>query len=263
MRITNTGNVGIGTTSPSTKLSVAGTVGFSGLTASVGAGSLCLSANNEVVFNSGSDNCLSSTRNTKHDITPLSLDAVDILNALEPVSFIYNGTDRVRYGFIAETTASIDEMLATYNAEGDVTGIDDRSILSVLVRAFQEFYGFVMSRFEAQDERIEALEARIQELEAREGIEGPQPEEESTPEEESDNEEPETESPPAESNDTDEEIIEETPDKNITEDPVVDEVVEEEIEEEPEITEPVQEEVVEEEVAEEPIETPVTDTPEA
>lgn len=164
------GNVGVATTTPGRKLTVVGTVEFRGLTAAVGAGSLCLSASNEVVYNSGSDNCLSSTENTKHAITPLTLDAINILNELEPVSFIYNGTDRVRYGFIAERTASVDDILATYNADGDLTGIDDRSILSVLVRAFQEFYRDVMDRFTAQDSRIEALEDRISELEAREGI---------------------------------------------------------------------------------------------
>lgn len=170
MTLTTGGNFGIATTTPGRKLTVAGTVEFRGLTAAVGAGSLCLSSSNEVVYNSGSDNCLSSTRNTKHAITPLTLDAINILNELEPVSFIYNGTDRVRYGFIAENTASVDEILATYNAEGELTGIDDRSILSVLVRAFQEFYREVMDRFTAQDSRIDLLEARIRELEEREGI---------------------------------------------------------------------------------------------
>lgn len=164
------GNVGIGTTTPGRNLTVVGTVEFRGLTAAVGAGSLCLSSSNEVVYNSGSDNCLSSTRDTKHAITPLTLDAINVLNELEPVSFIYNGTDRVRYGFIAENTASVDDILATYNADGDLTGIDDRSILSVMVRAFQEFYKQVMDRFTAQDSRIDALEERIRELEAREVI---------------------------------------------------------------------------------------------
>lgn len=178
MRIGTNGNVGIATTTPGRKLTVVGTVEFRSLTAAVGAGSLCLSSSNEVVYNSGSDNCLSSTRDTKHAITPLTLDAINILNELEPVSFIYNGTDRVRYGFIAENTASVDDILATYNAAGDLTGIDDRSILSVLVRAFQEFYREVMDRFISQDSRIDALEERIRELEAREDIEAADPDEE-------------------------------------------------------------------------------------
>jgi hypothetical protein len=128
-----------------------------------------------MVYNSGSDNCLSSTRATKHDIESLSVNALDIVNALQPSSFVYNGTERTRYGFIAEDTASIDAILATYNEAGQVTGIDDRSILSVVVKAFQELYTGVMSRFAVQDTRIEALEARIRELEARQGIAAPQP----------------------------------------------------------------------------------------
>lgn len=178
LTIDTSGNVGIATSTPGRKLTVVGTVEFRSLTAAVGAGSLCLSSSNEVVYNSGSDNCLSSTRNTKHAITPLTLDAINILNTLEPVSFIYNGTDRVRYGFIAENTASVDDILATYNADGDLTGIDDRSILSVMVRAFQEFYREVMDRFTAQDSRIDALEERIRELEAREGIDAADSDEE-------------------------------------------------------------------------------------
>lgn len=178
LTVDTSGNVGIATSTPGRKLTVVGTVEFRSLTAAVGAGSLCLSSSNEVVYNSGSDNCLSSTRDTKHAITPLTLDAINILNELEPVSFIYNGTDRVRYGFIAENTASVDDILATYNADGDLTGIDDRSILSVLVRAFQEFYREVMDRFTSQDSRIDALEERIRELEAREDIEAADPNEE-------------------------------------------------------------------------------------
>jgi hypothetical protein len=120
-------------------LSVTGTVGFDGLTGSTGAGSLCLDSNKQVVYNSASDNCLSSTRATKHNITPLSLDNVQIVNALQPVSFVYNqGDGRVRYGFIAEDTAAVDGHLATYNASSTVSGIDDRSIIAILVAAVKE-----------------------------------------------------------------------------------------------------------------------------
>jgi hypothetical protein len=66
LTIDTNGNTGIASTTPWRKLSVSGTVGFDGLTGAAGAGSLCLSANKEVVYNSGSDNCLSSLRSTKH-----------------------------------------------------------------------------------------------------------------------------------------------------------------------------------------------------
>ena len=139
LRITNSGNVGIGTTSPWRTLSVTGTVGFDGLTGSTGAGSLCLDANKQVVYNDASDSCLSSTRATKHDIQPLTLNALGMIEGLEPVSFVYNeGNDRTRFGFIAEDTAAVDPHLTTYNADGDLTGIDDRAILSILVAAIKE-----------------------------------------------------------------------------------------------------------------------------
>jgi hypothetical protein len=84
------GLVGVGTSTPWRTLSVTGTVGFDGLTGATGAGSLCLSANKEVVYNSGSDNCLSSLRSTKHNINNLTLSGTSTVAALVPVSFIYN-----------------------------------------------------------------------------------------------------------------------------------------------------------------------------
>jgi hypothetical protein len=114
---------------------------MSGLTGSTGAGSLCLDANGQVVYNSASDACLPSLRNTKHDITDLSVDAVSVLENLKPVSFVYNESDgRTRYGFIAEDTSLVNENLATYNAKGEISGIDDRAVLSVLVKGFKEIW---------------------------------------------------------------------------------------------------------------------------
>ena len=137
--------VGIGTTTPWRTLSVSGTVGLAGLTNGFGAGSLCLTANKEVVYNAGSDNCLSSLRATKHDISPLALSATSTIRALSPVSFIYNGdaSSTVRYGFIAEDTATVDQHLATYDQTGALTGVDDRAILSVIVKALQELIATV------------------------------------------------------------------------------------------------------------------------
>lgn len=139
LSVASSGNVGIATTSPWRALSVMGTVGFDGLTGSTGAGSLCLTASKEVVYNSGSDACLPSLRDTKHDISSLSLDALQVIDALDPVSFVYNESDgRVRYGFIAEDTAAVDSHLVTYSASGTLSGIDDRSIISIIVKAIQE-----------------------------------------------------------------------------------------------------------------------------
>ncbi len=161
MRITDAGLVGVGTTSPSKTLSVDGSVNFTNLTTTTGAGSLCLTSSNEVVYNA-SDSCLPSLRDTKHDIEELSVSSLDIINALQPVSFMYNDSDsRVRYGFIAEDTAAIDPHLATYN--GDVlSGIDDRALLAVVIDAVKEIY----ARLTNHDDRIEVLEAHIEALQA-------------------------------------------------------------------------------------------------
>jgi len=128
-------------------------------------GSLCLDSNKQVVYNSTSDNCISSTRATKHDISPLVVDALSQVLALQPVSFVYNeGDGRTRYGFIAEDTASVDAHLATYNASGTVSGIDDRSVIAILVGAMKDLYAKVQEYFartERLEERLSALEAQF------------------------------------------------------------------------------------------------------
>ena len=139
------GNVGVATDTPWRKLSVTGTVGFDGLTGATGAGSLCLSADKEVVYNSGSDNCLSSLRTTKHDINNLEISGTSMVAALVPVSFVYNNdaSSTVRYGFIAEDAAAVDSHFGTYDQAGKLSGVDDRSILSIIVKALQELIATV------------------------------------------------------------------------------------------------------------------------
>jgi len=138
------GSVGIATSTPTETLSVAGTVGFHALTGATGAGSLCLAADGEVVYNAASDSCLPSLRETKDHITPLTLSAIDTITALESVSFAYLNSDgRTRYGFIAEDVALVDPLLATYNADGIISGIDDRSMVAVLIKGVQELWEVV------------------------------------------------------------------------------------------------------------------------
>ena len=60
------------------------------------------------------------------------------VSALQPVSFVYNdASSTVRYGFIAEDAAAVDSHLGTYDASGNLSGVDDRGMLSVIVRALQ------------------------------------------------------------------------------------------------------------------------------
>jgi hypothetical protein len=79
-------------------------------------------------------------RSTKHNINNLTLSGTSTVAALVPVSFIYNNdaSSTVRYGFIAEDTAAVDQHLGTYDQSGKLSGVDDRSILSIIVKALQE-----------------------------------------------------------------------------------------------------------------------------
>jgi hypothetical protein len=88
-----------------------------------------------------------------------------VVNSLEPVSFAYKvGDGRTRYGFIAEDTAAIDPHLTTYDASGTVSGIDDRSLLAILVGALKKLYAQAQDYFartERLEERVSALEAQL------------------------------------------------------------------------------------------------------
>ena len=56
------------------------------------------------------------------------------------MSFSYNNdaSSTVRYGFVAEDTAAVDSHLGTYNVNGNLSGVDDRALLAVVVDALQE-----------------------------------------------------------------------------------------------------------------------------
>jgi hypothetical protein len=81
-------------------------------------------------------------------------------------------------GFIAEDTAAVDGHLATYDAAGAVSGIDDRSILAVLVGAIKQLWSKVLALIESDERQaaeMEALKARVSELEAAAGAATAQP----------------------------------------------------------------------------------------
>jgi hypothetical protein len=75
-------------------------------------------------------------------------------------------------GFIAEDTAAVDAHLATYDAAGAVSGIDDRSILAVLVGAIKQLWSKVLALIESDEEqnvRIKQLEDEVAALKAAAG----------------------------------------------------------------------------------------------
>jgi hypothetical protein len=141
------GKVGIGTTSPWRTLSVTGTVGFDGLTAGAGAGSLCLTANKEVVY---SDNagCTGSSLRFKHDIATLdTTSGIEEAMKLRPVSFVYNddiGVKGEQVGFIAEDVAGVDTRLITYDASGTPNNVKYTNMVAIAIKAIQDVWMAVL-----------------------------------------------------------------------------------------------------------------------
>ncbi|MBP6858643.1 MAG: tail fiber domain-containing protein, partial [Candidatus Pacebacteria bacterium] len=133
------GNVGIGTTSPWKTFSVVGTAAFNGLTAaSVSGDALCLSANNEMVVNTGAQTCTVSSARFKNSIGPLSI-GLEALKTLNPVSFKYNGSDDQRIGFIAEEVGQVDDRLIFTEADGTTPrGVRYEDMVAVVVNAVKE-----------------------------------------------------------------------------------------------------------------------------
>ena len=138
----NGGNVGIATTSPWRTLDVNGTVGFKGLTNDTAdSKTLCLTANNEVVSNSGST-CITSSQRFKNSISSLD-DASGLAEILklDPVSFHYNdnvGIPGEQVGFIAEQVQQVDPRLVVLDASGTPFTVRYEQLTSILAKAVQQ-----------------------------------------------------------------------------------------------------------------------------
>jgi hypothetical protein len=136
------GNFGLGSTTPAYQLTVAGSVGFTGLSSATSSyAALCLnSATGEVFVNTGTQTCTVSSERFKHGIEKLTTSSgLDLVNKLRPVSFTLNGTNEERLGFIAEEVNELDSRLVGFEADG-VTPRTVRyeEMTAVLAKAVQE-----------------------------------------------------------------------------------------------------------------------------
>jgi len=139
--IGSTGNVGVATTSPWRTLSVVGTMAINGLSAvATGDSAVCLSAGGEVRVNTGVSTCTVSSRQFKHDIATSSLSALDLVNAMRPVTYIYNGdaTNSEHFGFIAEEVDLLEPRLVARDIDGMIRSVRYEEMTSVLTKALQE-----------------------------------------------------------------------------------------------------------------------------
>jgi hypothetical protein len=139
----NGGNVGIGTSTPGFRLTVAGTVAFTGITDDSASGSatapLCYDTlSKEVKYNLSAcgDAVIPSSLQFKHDISDLG-DGLDLVNKLRPVSYVYNDTTTPRFGFIAEEVATLEPRLVGYR-DGQIYGLRYIDFIPVLTKSIQE-----------------------------------------------------------------------------------------------------------------------------
>lgn len=90
-----------------------------------------------------------STRELKDSIILLS-DQLPNVERLEPVSFVWKGTQEEDIGFIAEDVEEIYPVLVTKSVDGKVEGLHYTKLTSILVKAVQEL-----------SDRVKALEDKI------------------------------------------------------------------------------------------------------
>ena len=124
MRIQGSGNVGIGTTSPSQALEVNGQVKIDTF-ASASATAVCQNAN---VLAS----CSSSIR-YKENVKDAKFGLREVM-ALRPVTFKWKKRDENDMGFIAEEVEKINSLFVTYKA-GKIEGVKYPQLTAVLVNA--------------------------------------------------------------------------------------------------------------------------------
>lgn len=82
----------------------------------------------------------SSGRRYKEDIRPFTL-GLNLVRHLQPVSFDWKGRDEHDIGLIAEDVATIERLLVTRNADGEIEGVKYDRLGVLLVNAVKEQQG--------------------------------------------------------------------------------------------------------------------------
>jgi len=180
MRIDSSGNVGIGTSSPSTKFNVIGDihVGTSGNSARINNSGADIvqfyasrnGSNPYFYYNTSNSYGTTSDARTKNSITDINTsEALSYVMKLKPSSFKMNGDEKYQAGFIAqnclEASQSEEQKSAvahyeTYDEQDEdcpYLGVSDRPILAHAIAAIKELKSII----DAQATEIAALKAKV------------------------------------------------------------------------------------------------------
>jgi hypothetical protein len=187
MRLTGSGNLGIGTSSPAERLHVSGHIRATGsgifdgfihtaqmnaafITFTHPAGSGDQSVCRDTV-NGFLGVCSSSIR-LKSDVIDMP-PASDLLMQLRPIQFRWIHTGRADLGLVAEEVASILPELVTYHDDGQVAGVNYRHLTAVLAKALQEVVAETtdlrreVSELQSHSQELQRLKERLAHLETQ------------------------------------------------------------------------------------------------
>jgi hypothetical protein len=147
MRITSSGNVGIGTGSPAQMLEVDGEVQIDGWATGSDGHTLCVTNTDVLKY------CGSSSIRYKENVKNFDRGLDDVMR-MRPVKFKWKNGDQSDFGLIAEEMRDINPLYVTYH-HGQVEGVKYPQLTAVIVKAVQE-----------QQQEIADLKQEISDLKA-------------------------------------------------------------------------------------------------
>ena len=158
-----TGNVGIGTTTPLSTLSVVGSISVTGRIAlgnlDGSSTHLCYDTTTKEITS-----CSSSAR-YKTNINSLRL-GLDLIRRLRPVSFTWKAKKSADFGLIAEEVAEVEPLLTFKNNRGEIEGVNYDGVGVVLVNAVNEQQQQIEAQRKQLDQQAETIRRQQAELDA-------------------------------------------------------------------------------------------------
>ena len=148
----NDTNVGIGTTTPTSRLHVNGIVRVDTLGVAGTPSSLCRNASNQL------STCSSSLR-YKDQITPLGL-GLELVSRFRPVRFNWKADHQPDLGLVAEEVAAIEPLLVTHNEKGEIEGVKYAQLNVLLINAVKQ----QQEQIKQQREKLEQQRVEIESL---------------------------------------------------------------------------------------------------